>query len=203
MNKGKVWTDQEILDEISGANQINEAVRQIYIGYYEILENYVLQNNGSEADAADTIQETILVFLNLIESGKYREEASIKSVLYGINRNLWLTTLRKRKSSENRHGIYEKEQVQVDYDVSKSLAEIEGYQLIMALFEKLGEKCKRILTLFYYENFSMKEIAEAEEFSSEQVVRNKKFKCMKQLTDQLDGNRNLYEMVRNALKDGK
>lgn len=203
MNKGKVWTDQEILDEISGANQINEAVRQIYIGYYEILENYVLQNNGSEADAADTIQETILVFLNLIESGKYREEASIKSVLYGINRNLWLTTLRKRKSRENRHGIYEKEQVQVDYDVSKSLAEIEGYQLIMALFEKLGEKCKRILTLFYYENFSMKEIAEAEEFSSEQVVRNKKFKCMKQLTDQLEGNRNLYEMVRNALKDGK
>ncbi|MBD3627279.1 sigma-70 family RNA polymerase sigma factor [Cyclobacterium sp.] len=203
MKKSKFWTDQEILEEISGAKQINEAIHQLYKGYYGLLENYVLQNNGSNADAADTIQETMLVFLNMIETGKFRKEASIKSVLYGINRNIWLTTLRKRKSRDHRHGIYDKEQEQVEFDVSKSLAEMEGYQLIMALFEKLGEKCKRILVLFYYENLSMDEIALREEYSSDQVVRNKKFKCMKQLTNQLVGNRNLYEMVRNALKDGK
>ncbi|MDN3689370.1 RNA polymerase sigma factor [Cyclobacterium jeungdonense] len=203
MGKSTVWTDKEILEAISGSSQINEAIRQLYEGYYGVLENYILQNNGSEADAADAIQETILVFLNLVETNRFRGESSINTVLYGINRNIWLTMLRKRKSSVNRNQIFTKDQDQEVQDISKTLEEVEGYQLIMSLFDKLGKKCRQLLHLFYYENLSMKEIAAQEGYTNDQIVRNTKFKCMKELMDQIEGNKNLKDLVRNALGYGK
>lgn len=203
MGKSTVWTDKEILKAISGSKQINEAIRQLYEGYYGVLENYILQNSGSEADAADAIQETMLVFLNLVETNRFRGESSINSVLYGINRNIWLTMLRKRKTTVNRNEIYTKEQEWEQQDISKTLEEVEGYQLIVSLFNKLGKKCRQLLHLFYYENLSMKEIAEQEGYTNDQIVRNKKLKCMKKLMDMLEGNKNLNGLVRKALGYGK
>jgi RNA polymerase sigma factor (sigma-70 family) len=203
MNKGTVWTDQEILAALSGSNQVNEAIQQLYQGYYGILENYIVQNSGTEADAADTIQETLLVFLNMVQTGKFRGDSSINSVLYGINRNIWLTTLRKTKSRVNRDQTYTSEQERKVKDISQTLEEMEGYQLVMSLFERLGKKCQRLLYLFYYENLSMKEIGEEEGYTNEQVVRNTKYKCMKQLIDRIEDNPNLYQLVKNALENGK
>jgi len=37
--------------------------------------------------------------------------------------------------------------------------------------------------LFYYENLSMKEILNYLPYENEQVVRNKKYKCLQQLTE--------------------
>jgi RNA polymerase sigma factor (sigma-70 family) len=203
MKKGTVWTDREILEALSGSQQVNEAILQLYNGYYTVLENYIVQNSGSEADAADTIQETMLVFLQMVQTGKFRGDSSINTVLYGINRNIWLTTLRKTKSRANRHHIYSSEQEKQAKDISEIMEEMEGQQLVMSLFEQLGKKCQRLLHLFYYENLSMKAIGEEEGYSNEQVVRNTKYKCMKQLIDRIEGNPSLYQMVKNVLEYGK
>jgi hypothetical protein len=53
---------------------------------------------------------------------------------------------------------------------------------------RLGESCKSLLTMVYYENLSYKEILERTHFESEQVIRNKKYKCMKELTDLIKDN---------------
>jgi predicted DNA-binding protein YlxM (UPF0122 family) len=55
----------------------------------------------------------------------------------------------------------------------------EARKQLVAVFEKLGTSCKKILTLFYYENLSIKEILEQTTYENEQVVRNKKHKCLK------------------------
>jgi RNA polymerase sigma factor (sigma-70 family) len=62
-----------------------------------MLENYVLNNNGSRDDAADVIQETIVAFIEIVEQGKFRGDSSIKSFLFAITRNVWLTELRKKR----------------------------------------------------------------------------------------------------------
>jgi len=56
------------------------------------------------------------------------------------------------------------------------------------LLQELGESCKKILELFYYENLSMKEIVSQMHYENEQVVRNKKYKCLQQLTDKMKQN---------------
>ncbi|WP_250161269.1 MULTISPECIES: RNA polymerase sigma factor [Algoriphagus] len=176
------------------------AITLLYRQYYGVLENYILQNSGSSDDAADIIQEVMLIFVQMISEGKFRAESSIKSFLYSICRNLWITELRKRKSSAARQEKYEESTEKVDSDVSESIAKTESLKYIMGLFQELGNKCKQILQLFYYEELPMKEICEKLDFSSEQVLRNKKYKCLKSLIEKTQASPQVYQNLQKALR---
>jgi RNA polymerase sigma factor (sigma-70 family) len=165
-----------------------------------MLEHYILQNSGSADDAADIIQEVMLVFVKLVSEEKFRGEASIKSILYSISRNLWITELRKRKSTSARNERYEGEKDQLDTNISDQISRNENLKFVLDLFEKLGEKCQQILTLFYFEEYSMKEICEKLDFSSDQVLRNKKYKCLQSLTDQVKSSPVLLKNLQKALR---
>ncbi|WP_111669667.1 RNA polymerase sigma factor [Algoriphagus litoralis] len=193
-------TDQEILNQISTKKDPNQAISQLYSQHYGMLEHYILQNSGSGDDAADLIQEVMLVFIKMVTEKKYRGEASLKSFLYSICRNLWITELRKRKSTAARHDRYEGEKDQLDSNISEQIQRNENLKFVMDLFEKLGEKCKQILTLFYFEEYSMKEIVEKLDFSSDQVLRNKKYKCLQSLTDQVKSSPVLLKNLQKALR---
>lgn len=200
MKLDRTLTDSEILEQIRTKINPNQAISQLYSQHYGMLEHYILQNSGSDDDAADLIQEVMLVFIKLITEEKYRGEASIKSFLYSICRNLWITELRKRKSTAARHDRYEGEKDQLDSNISEQISRTENLKFVIDLFEKLGEKCKQILTLFYFEEYSMKEICEKMDFSSDQVLRNKKYKCLQSLTDQVKSSPSLLKNLQKALR---
>jgi len=67
MKKNEKYSDQELISAIVKRENVNQAIRFMYDGYYRYLENYVLQNSGSTDDAADMIQETFLVFIKVVE----------------------------------------------------------------------------------------------------------------------------------------
>nr|HAD49812.1 sigma-70 family RNA polymerase sigma factor [Algoriphagus sp.] len=194
------FTDQELVEMILTKNRQNMAITLLYRQYYGVLENYILQNSGSSDDAADIIQEVMLIFVQMISEGKFRAESSIKSFLYSICRNLWITELRKRKSSAARQEKYEESTEKVDSDVSESIAKTESLKYIMGLFQELGNKCKQILQLFYYEELPMKESCEKLDFSSEQVLRNKKYKCLKSLIEKTQASPQVYQNLQKALR---
>jgi len=62
---------------------------------------------------------------------------------------------------------------------------------------RLGESCRELLTLVYYENLSFKEILEKLHYENEQVIRNKKYKCMKELTDMIKDNPGLMAILKS------
>jgi RNA polymerase sigma factor (sigma-70 family) len=200
MKLNRNLTDQEILEKIKSKSDPNQAISQLYSQHYGMLEHYIIQNSGSADDAADLIQEVMLVFVKLVSEEKYRGEASVKSFLYSICKNLWITELRKRKSTEARHDRYEGEKDQLESDISTQISKNENLKFVMDLFNKLGEKCKQLLTLFYFEELPIKEITEKLEFSSEQVLRNKKYKCLQNLTDQVKSSPALSKNLQKALR---
>ena len=57
----------------------------------------------------------------------------------------------------------------------------ERSEIIANLIEKMGEECRQLLLYFYFDRFRMKRIMELMGFSSEQVTKNKKSRCMKKL----------------------
>ncbi|RIW14531.1 sigma-70 family RNA polymerase sigma factor [Algoriphagus lacus] len=200
MKLNRNLTDQEILEKIKSKSDPNQAISQLYSQHYGMLEHYIIQNSGSADDAADLIQEAMLVFVKLVSEEKYRGEASVKSFLYSICKNLWITELRRRKSTEARHERYEGEKDQLESDISAQISKNENLKFVMDLFDKLGEKCKQLLMLFYFEELPMKEIGEKLEFSSEQVLRNKKYKCLQSLTDQVKSSPALSKNLQKALR---
>jgi len=70
---------------------------------------------------------------------------------------------------------------------------------LVKLVGQLGENCQKILLLFYYENLSISEILETMEYENEQVVRNKKYKCLKQLEQMITENPILKQTLKDLL----
>lgn len=196
-------SDAEITNMIFTKKDHNLAIAQLYEQHYGLLENLVLQNSGTEDDAADIIQESMLVLVQMITSEKFRGDSSIKSILYSIAKNKWISEIRKRKSTQSRHESYDSMDDKISPDVSEAITKQENLNYVMSLFGKLGDVCRKILQLYYYEELAMKEICEQLEFSSEQVLRNKKYKCLKSLTDSVKASAELSTTLQKILRNEK
>ena len=194
-------TDAEIIDNLSRHRNVDLSLQFLYRSHYEFLGRYVVNNSGSWDDAQDIFQEVIVAFINLVKAGKFRGESSIRTFLYSLNKNIWLNELKKRGRAQVREMKYEKASDKAEQGINTALEAREANAGLMKLMDELGETCKKILLLYYFENQSMKEILTSLNYENEQVVRNKKYKCLKRLEELLTGNKSLYHQLKNLLHD--
>jgi RNA polymerase sigma factor (sigma-70 family) len=195
MIKGNMYSDADLITAIGRGDQLNSAIFFIYEQYGEAVQSFIMANSGTPPDAEDIFQETVVTFIDLVKKDKFRGEASVKTFLTAIARNLWLNELKKRARSGMREKAFEHNRDGVELDVSQYIANREVKQQFVAVLEKLGEPCKKLLTLFYYENLSMKDMVQHLPYENEQVVRNKKYKCLQALTDLVKQNPVIAKLV--------
>ena len=172
---------QIIASIIAGGNSENTALRFVYKNHFTLIRSIVKNNNGSEDEAREVYQEGVIIFYKNIKARKFRGESAISSYLYSICRFVWLKHLQKK----GRMMTVETENIsdRLYEDDSYTLRNRERENIVQQLFEKLGEVCKKILTMTYFEELPMKEIALATGFKDEQNTRNKKAKCMNSLRE--------------------
>jgi RNA polymerase sigma factor (sigma-70 family) len=179
-----IMHEEEIVDQIlAGGDSENRALHEIYETNYNSIFAMVVRNSGSSEDAKDVFQEGVIELYKNIHSKKYRGHSLLTTYLYSICKFIWLKKLRKKKKT------IELEQVAKAYpydDDQHLMIDRSKAVIISELFDQLGETCKTILTLFYYERQSIEEILKQTGFKDEQNVRNKKYKCMKALKAILD-----------------
>jgi RNA polymerase sigma factor (sigma-70 family) len=196
MNSVRKFPDTEILANLRSGDRLDETIRMLYRDHFDPLSRYILANNGSQQDAEDIFQDTMVAFIELVQKDRFRGESSIGTFLYSMNRFAWLNEIKRKGRAQAREEKYEKETEQPEMDSISGLTNREEQKEISRIIDSLGENCKKILLLYYYEDKSMKEIAEATEYDNEQVVRNKKYKCLKQLEQML----NEKPYLKNTLK---
>jgi RNA polymerase sigma factor (sigma-70 family) len=194
-----IFGDAELLSNLLSNVSVDDSIRFLYRQHFEFLSNYVLHNSGDFHDAEDIFQEVIVSFINLVKAGKFRGESSIKTFLYAINRNLWLNELKKRGRTQQRELKYEQIKEGDESAVNLSMESREASARLMAAINNLGETCKKILVLFYFENRPMKEILGALHYENEQVVRNKKHKCLKSLEVMIRSDKTLFEQLKQFI----
>ena len=193
------FPDSELVANLRAGKRMEETIKTIYRNHFDSLSWYVMNNSGSRQDAEDVFQEVIVAFIELVQKDKFRGESTVKTFLYSLNRYAWLNELKKRGRTLLREEKFEKLQERTVPDTGHLIADREGKAEVIRLVNELGETCRKILVLFYYENLSMKEILEATEYENEQVVRNKKYKCLKQLEQMINEKPNLKQTLNNFL----
>lgn len=196
------FSDGELIEALKKDHVTNMAISYLYRSYYGVLSNHVRQNMGSEQDAEDVFQEVVVTFIGLVKNGKFRGESSVKTFLFTLNRFTWLNELKKRNRAAHREEKFESESESEEGDVSRHLVERESRHMVIAMMDKLGAVCKSILLSYYYDNLSMKEILPLVNFENEQVLRNKKYKCLKSLEQMLTDNPGLAQRFKAALTYG-
>lgn len=200
MPQKATYTDKEVLLKIRSSQQLNAAVSYLYQTYYGRLETIILRNNGSNEDAQDIIQETMVTFINIVQQGKFRGESGINTFLQAITKNLWLERLRKVKAEHQRHEKWSSAENPNSIDLEAEFQYKEATDTVAGIFKGLSETCQKILHLFYFKDLSMKEILPKMNYENEQVLRNKKSKCMKTLMQKIKANPAWADTMKNALQ---
>ena len=199
MEVSTITTDAELLAKLRSGSRMDDAIKSLYRSYFDSLGWYVMNNNGSRQDAEDVFQDVVVSFIDLVQKDKFRGESSIKTFLFALNRHAWLNELKKRGRTLKREEKYQRGQELTGPDTAGIITDREERIQVMQLVDKLGETCKKILVLFYYDNLSIKQILDSLHYENEQVVRNKKSKCLKQLEQMIGEKPGLKQTLKNLL----
>ena len=194
------YSDDELLRLLGSGKAIDNPVKHLYEKYFYVLSSYIEQNQGSREDAEDIFQEVVLTFIDLVRKNKFRGESSVKTFLFAVNRNIWLNELKKRGRQLKRNEKFSVEQPDAEPGVEKMINNREARKQVFNIIESLGEVCKKILLAFYYENLPISEILTRLDYQNEQVVRNKKAKCMKSLEEKFSADPALAQKFKSALQ---
>jgi RNA polymerase sigma factor (sigma-70 family) len=201
MQEIKNFPDSEMVSNLRSGKMMDDTIKTIYRDCFDSLSWYIMNNSGNRQDAEDIFQEAVVSFIDIVRKDKFRSESSVKTFLFSLNRHLWLNELKRRGRALAREEKYEGLRDQEQEDTSHQLIGKEASSQLMELVGRLGDTCKKILLLFYYENQSVREILDSLHYENEQVVRNKKYKCLKQLEQMMNENPAIRQTIQNLLHE--
>ncbi|MEQ9443049.1 MAG: sigma-70 family RNA polymerase sigma factor [Cyclobacteriaceae bacterium] len=196
------YEDREIVEAINKDRSLETVIRYLYRTNFDSIANYIRSNSGKDEDAEDFFQEAIVVFIDIVRRGNFRGDSSIKTFLYSIARNLWRNELKRQNRALMRETNYYEQSEKEEQDIQTKLWENEMKTQLMQLLEKLGDNCRKILLLFYYENLPMKEIFQHMGYETEQVARNMKYRCMNKLKEMLNEHQEIKQSFKSLLTNG-
>jgi RNA polymerase sigma factor (sigma-70 family) len=161
-------TDKEIIEHLE-QDKYSAALKGLY-NMLPVVKKYVRENNGSADDALDIFQEALVVLCRKVKAGNFVLTVPLKTYLMAVVKNCWLGELRERGKLPA--GTAENETALSEYKEEPLFA------LAETAFNALGEKCRQLLILFYFNKKSFKSIAVTLDFSDEKVAKNQKYRCL-------------------------
>ena len=156
--------------------KVEKAFTKLY-KYFPKVEKHVCINSGSKEEALDIYQEALVLFYRKVTSKELKPGTSPEGFLVKTSKLLWNNELRKKKrrqgkSAEGLSSIDDSENIQ------EKIQQEEQYKIVEKILHQIGEKCKSILTLFYFESLSMDKIAKRFGYKTVQSAKVQKYKCM-------------------------
>ncbi|WP_207632767.1 RNA polymerase sigma factor [Foetidibacter luteolus] len=188
-------TQEEILQNLKSAD-INSSVTFLYSNYFEQVVRSIASTGGNRQDGADIFQEAVIVLIDKVKTGAFKQQSGVGTFLLAIAKNLWLHEMRTRGRRVKREKMFMQD-VPTGQEPESRVANPAGRYSITQLLQSTGEVCMKILTGFYYQDKSMRELLEEFNYENEQVLRNRKSKCMKKIKDLLSADKNLLENLKN------
>ncbi|MBD1391749.1 RNA polymerase sigma factor [Mucilaginibacter glaciei] len=170
--------DSEVI--IGILNNSDSVLKRLYLAYFPMVLQLVLNNSGSEDDAKDIYQEAIIVLYNKVKSGDFELSSKLKTYIYSICRRLWL----KRLKQLNRYGGDIKdfqEYLPVEDELEKHHEKDEQLNKMADALSLLGEPCKTIMEDFYMHSKSMQDICERFGYTNADNAKTQKYKCLQRL----------------------
>ncbi len=170
-----------IIDRIRSGDE--DSLREIYREYRQPFIQWIKgEFFCSDDDAIEFFQTAVVILYDNIITGKLTElNSHVKTYLFGIGKNKAHEWLRHRQrqgvhSDELLINYLHEENPEVDEaDFAESLRAVD------AGMNQLGEPCRSLLSYFYYQKLSMREICERLDYKNEDTAKNQKYKCLKRL----------------------
>jgi RNA polymerase sigma factor (sigma-70 family) len=141
-----------------------EIFRYLYKTYGSRIITHVRKNSGSDDDAREMVQVTMLNLWQAVRDGRYREEGKLDQYIYQLSANAWLEELRRRRnrpqsSLDNMKGdamFFD------DSEESRQEALLKEQRLtaMQDALDRMEEPCKSIIQLYHLQDVALQEVAQ-------------------------------------------
>lgn len=146
--------------------------------------NWIIKKYGCDMeDAKEIFQLSVVTLYDNIVTGKLETlSSSIKTYLFGIGKNKWLEWNRKQEKIQ-----YQKDSLLFDHLEEPETSDIKEKLLLQVeqVLIKMGDPCKKLLELVYFNRLSMHDICKQLNYKNEDSAKNAKYKCLQRLKKQL------------------
>ena len=167
-----------------------QALDQFYEEHREAFVQFAGRYNLPLEDVLDAYQDAVIAMFEQVAQRRLTQLTSaVRTYLFAIGKNKLVDKLRLK----GKEMPLNDEAFQLLDNNSEAERKIElqhRQQLIKEALDQLGDPCKRLLLLFYYQRYSIEAICQAMGYNSNNVVKANKSRCMKKLRTLIQ---NLYE----------
>ena len=162
------------------ANNDSKAIDTIYKDNFNMVQTFILQNNGSYDDARDIFQEAMIALYEKAQNESFVLTCQIKTYVYSVCRRLWLKRLQQMGRYSNQVDSLE-ETVPVEEDLEIHEKRNAEFAIMDRAMSSLGEPCKSLLEGYYIKKMGMQELAAEFGYTNADNAKNQKYKCLMRL----------------------
>lgn len=156
------------------------AVEAIYRENYNMIQSFILNNNGSVDDARDIFQEAMVVLYEKSRDTTFSLNCQIKTYVYSVCRRLWLKRLQQLNRYTNQiEGV--EEIAPVEEEIEEHEKKNADFIMMESALGKIGEPCKSLLEAYYLQKKSMQDIAGEFGYTNADNAKTQKYKCLVRL----------------------
>jgi RNA polymerase sigma factor (sigma-70 family) len=167
--------DLELLNGLS--KQDPACIKVIYKENYPIIQAFVIKNSGSEEDAQDIFQESMIVLYEKTRNKSFELTSKISTYVYSVCRHLWLKKLQQQGKQPTRTIEGFEEFFEADNELERHEQKEAILIKLEASLENLGEPCSSLIKAFYLEKQNMQTIAERFGYTNAENAKTQKYKC--------------------------
>lgn len=170
-------SDERIVELIRKGD--DQPLHWLYGKHLNLITKYIQANHGNDYDASELLQDALVILWEKIRRNEFVLESKLSTFLYAVVKKKWLQELVRRRrytpleKVENNPGT--------DPSVIEEIQDKERVAMVRKCLEMLSPLCQKIMTLYYYEDKSMSEIAALTGLANEDVAKSKKYQCKKDL----------------------
>lgn len=172
------YSPEEILKRLRQGDR--DVLVELYKANETMIFKYIKEQNGSTEDAEDLLQEALVVLWNNAKKPDFELTAKPSTYLYAIVKNQWLKNVEKYKRMTSEEHIHANQHA-VQQETEKNM----DLSIVRKMLNQMGETCRQVLLMFYYDGLDMQTIAKANNFANADVAKAKKHQCMKELEKQV------------------
>lgn len=185
-NSRLLVSDDDLLIGLATGSDV--ALTQLYRRYFPMVLHLVINNSGSDDDAKDIYQETLVVLYEKVSTDSLSLNCQLKTYIYSVSKRLWLKQLSKRgrqgiglNGGGSEYFLENELAAPVDEDLAVHEARDQQFDLMANSLEKLGEPCRTLLEDFYIRHLSMQQITEKFGYTNADNAKTQKYKCLTRL----------------------
>lgn len=179
-----LYSDDRILEMIRDGNE--DGLVRLYQQNRKMVVSYISKNSGTFDDAEDMLQEALVILWERVRSGRFEHSAKLSTFIFATVKNLWSRKL-ARSRRETRTEINDETTSDGEPTLIESLINKERVDFLKDCMKKIGEQCRKLLLLYYWEEMSMEQIAVHMGLANADTVKSKKYQCKKQLEELMKG----------------